>query len=178
MIGGISMVCCFFGHRKIVRTPELIHILSQITEDLIVKEKVNIFLFGCNSEFDDLCYELVTELMSKYPYIKRIYVRAKFPYISDEYKYHLSEQFEDTYYPEKVFNSGRAAYVMRNQDMIDNSDFCVFYYDENYLPPKRKKSSSDAVMYQPRSGTEIAFKYAVKNKKRIINIVKKEATDF
>lgn len=171
-MGGINMVCCFLGHRKIDKTLELIHILTQITEDLILKEKVNIFLFGCNSEFDDLCYDTVTKLMDKYPYIKRVYVRAKFPYISDEYKYHLSERFEDTYYPEKVFNSGKASYVMRNQDMIDQSDFCVFYYDENYLPPKRKNSQHDATMYQPKSGTEIALKYAVKNKKRIINIAK------
>lgn len=175
MTGGISMVCCFFGHRKIVKTLELIHILTQITEDLIVKEKVNIFLFGCNSEFDDLCYDTVTSLMDKYPYIKRVYVRAKFPYISDEYKYHLSERFEDTYYPEKVFNSGKASYVMRNQDMIDHSDFCLFYYDENYMPPRRNNRSS-SIMYQPRSGTEIAFKYAVKKNKRIINIAKKETT--
>lgn len=95
MVGEINMVCCFLGHRKIDKTPELTHILTQITDDLKVKEKVNMFLFGCNSEFDDLCYDTVTNLMDKYPHIKRVYVRAKFPYISDEYKYHLSERFED-----------------------------------------------------------------------------------
>ena len=36
--------------------------------------------------------------------------------------------------------SGRASYVERNQVMINNSDYCIFYYDENYQPPMRKYS--------------------------------------
>ena len=28
----------------------------------------------------------------------------------------------------------KASYVERNQAMINNSNYCVFYYDENYQP--------------------------------------------
>lgn len=53
---------------------------------------------------------------------------------------------------------------MRNQDMIDHSDVCVFYYNKDYLPPKRKQSSRNIVDYQPRSGTAVAFTYAQRKK--------------
>lgn len=43
------------------------------------------------------------------------------------------------------------------------------YYNENYLPPKRKKSKRDLFDCQPKSGTKVAYDYAVKKKKHIIN---------
>jgi hypothetical protein len=61
-------------------------------------------------------------------------------------------------------NAGRASYVERNQEMINKSDFCVVYYDENYAPPRRKNSRRDMTDYQPRSGTKIAYDYAVRKK--------------
>jgi uncharacterized phage-like protein YoqJ len=79
--------CCFFGHRKITETDELKAKLIETIEKLIVDEKVNTFLFGSKSRFNSLCLELVTEIKEKYPYIKRIYVRAEYPYISENYKY-------------------------------------------------------------------------------------------
>ena len=65
--------------------------------------------------------------------------------------------------------AGKASYVERNQEMINKSDFCVIYYDENYLPPRRKNSRRDLFHYQPKSGTAVAYDYAVKKKKKIIN---------
>ena len=99
---------------------------------------------------------LVTELKEKYPHIKRIYVRAEYPYISEHYKNYLLESYEDTYYPKKIISAGRAAYVERNYEMIDNSRFCIVYYDEANAPTTRK------------SGTKIALDYAIKKQKKII----------
>ena len=55
------------------------------------------------------------------------------------------------------------------QEMINHSKFCVVYYDENYLPTRRKNSRRDLFDYQPKSGTAVAYEYAVKKKKEIIN---------
>ena len=77
--------------------------------------------------------------------------------------------YEGTYFPEHMENAGRASYVERNQEMIYHSKFCVVYYDENYLPPRRKNSRRDLFDYQPKSGTAVAYDYAVKKKKEIIN---------
>ena len=66
--------------------------------------------------------------------------------------------------------AGKAVYVKRNCHMIDKSSVCVVFYDENYLPARRKQSRRDLFDYQPASGTGIAYQYAVKKKKKIINI--------
>ena len=70
--------------------------------------------------------------------------------------------------------AGKASYVERNQEMINHSKFCVVYYDENYLPPRRKNGKRDLFDYQPKSGTKVALDYAIKRNKNIIyaNIIK------
>ena len=162
--------CCFFGHRKIDETAELKNNLCRIIENLITNEKVDTFLFGSKSQFDDLCHKVVTKLIEKYPNIKRIYVRSAYQYIPDWYEKSLLENNEGTYFPEYMENAGRASYVERNQEMINKSDFCIVYYDENYLPPRRKNSRRDLFDYQPKSGTAVAYDYAVKKKKEIVNV--------
>ena len=164
--------CCFFGHRKIDETQELKNKLCEIIENLIVNENVDTFLFGSKSQFDDLCHKIVTELKEKYPHIRRVYVRSAFQHIPDWYEDSLLEYYEETYFPEKIENSGRASYVERNQEMINKSDFCVVYYDENYLPPRRRNSRRDLFDYQPKSGTAVAYDYATAKKKTVINTFK------
>ena len=161
--------CCFFGHRKIDKTPELIDRLTKEIKILITEKDVGNFYFGSKSEFDDLCHKIVSELKEKYPHIKRIYVRSAFQHIPDRYEDSLLQHYEDTYFPNHMEKAGKASYVERNQEMINKSDFCVIYYDENYLPPRRKNSRRDLFDYQQKSGTAVAYDYAVKKKKKIIN---------
>lgn len=163
--------CCFFGHRKIDKTEELKNKLRGIIENLIANEKVETFFFGSKSEFDDLCHQVVTELKKKYPNIKRVYVRSAFQHIPDWYEDSLLKHYEDTYFPEQMENAGKASYVERNQEMINKSNFCVVYYNENYLPPKRRNSRRDLTDYQPKSGTAVAYAYALRKKKIIINVL-------
>ena len=154
-----NKTCCFFGHRTINETEELKSRLIEIIEKLIVEKSVDTFLFGSKSRFNNLCLETVTEIKEKYPYIKRVYVRAEYPDISEHYKNYLLESYEDTYYPEKILNSGRASYVERNYEMIDNSHYCVVYYDKQGVPTTRK------------SGTKTALDYAIKKRKNIISVL-------
>jgi len=166
--------CTFIGHRKIEKNDELIKRISEVIENLIVNENVDTFYFGSKSQFDDLCYVIVSELKEKYTHIKRIYVRAEFEYIDGEgsrpYREGLMERYEDTYYPEHMSNAGKAAYVKRNQEMIKKSDVCIFYYKEDYQPPRRRNGKRDLFDYQPRSGTRIAYEFAEQKKKMIINV--------
>ena len=166
--------CTFIGHRKIEKTDELIKRISEVIENLIVNENVDTFYFGSKSQFDGLCYVIVSELKEKYNHIKRIYVRAEFEYIDGEgsrpYREGLMERYEDTYYPEHMSNAGKAAYVERNQEMIKKSDVCIFYYKEDYQPPRRRNGKRDLFDYQPRSGTRIAYEFAEQKKKMIINV--------
>ena len=96
-------------------------------------------------------------------------MRAAYQHIDDSYKNYLLESYEDTYYPSHLENSGKASYVERNQEMINQSKYCVIYYDENYLPKRRKNSKRDLDDCQPKSGTKIAYDYSVRKGKTIIN---------
>ena len=154
--------CCFFGNRKINETEELKAKLIEIIEKLIVDEKVDTFLFGSKSRFNSLCLELVTKIKEKYPHIKRIYVRAEYPDINDQYTNYLLESYEGTYYPEHIRSSSRAAYVERNYEMINKSYYCIVYYDKSNAPTTRK------------SGTKIALDYAIKKGKQITVLPIKE----
>jgi len=149
-------VCCFFGHRNVNETEELKIKLIEIIEKLIVQKNVDTFLFGSRGRFNDLCAELVTKTKEKYPHIKRIYVRAEYPNINEQYKKYLLENYDDTYYPERIINSGRAVYVERNYEMIDRSYYCVVYYNQQKISAISK------------SGTKIALNYAIKKSKNII----------
>ena len=71
------------------------------------------------------------------------------------------------------WKAGKASYVERNQAMINDSDLCVFYYDENYKVDERKYSKRSFTTYQPKSGTWLAYDYAKQKKKEIINVFSK-----
>ncbi len=157
---GIFNTSCFIGHRTINETEELKIKLCEIIESLIVKEKIDTFLFGSKSRFDSLCLELVTKLKEKYPHIKRIYVRAEYPVIDENYKAYILKYYDDTYYPKKLIGATKSVYVKRNYEMIDSSRFCIIYYDENYLPSERK------------SGTKIALEYSLKHEKIVFKFPK------
>ena len=165
-----NKTCCFLGHRKIVDTLELRTKITNTIESLIVDQNINTFLFGSKSQFDSLCYDLVTKIKEKYPHIKRVYVRAEFPCIDENYRSYLLENYEDTYYPDGMEKAGKAAYVERNCEMIDRSSVCIIYYNTGYAPPRRKNSRHDLTDYQPKSGTKIAYDYAQKKKIKVINI--------
>lgn len=165
----VNETACFFGHRNISRTTELENALRNEIGKLITVNGIKRFMFGSKSQFDDLCYDIVTELKIKYPYIQRIYVRAEFPQIDESYMAYLLKKYEDTYFPEGILGAGKATYVERNYEMIEKSSVCVIYYDENYLPINRSNRNISSKL-KKASGTSIAYMYAQRKKRRIINL--------
>ncbi len=163
-----NYTCCFFGHRNVLETEELKDKLYKIIENLIVNENVCVFLFGSKSEFDRICLSVVSELKNKYFHIKRIYVRAENEHIDERYRDYLLKSYDETYFPKRVQNAGKASYIARNYEMIDKSDFCVCYYNKAYQP-KPQKRKGFLPDYQTRSGTAIAYEYAKRKKLFIIN---------
>ena len=62
-------------------------------------------------------------------------------------------------------------YIERNYEMINLSTYCIFYYNENYIPPIEESTKNNLFPPQKRhSGTKIAYNYAIKKKKQIINL--------
>ena len=162
------MQACFIGHRNVEKTERLISILTK-TVDTLVKKGVTTFFFGSKSDFDDLAWQVVTRLQEQYSFIKRVYVRSSFMQINNSYTDYLLEYYEETYFPLQLEKAGKFSYVERNYEMIDKSDFCVFYYNPNYTP-QVKKPNKMLTHSKARSGTKIAYEYATKRKKEIINL--------
>ena len=154
-LGEITHTCCVLGHREIIQTSELVVKLRNTIEHLIQDQGVDTFLFGSKSQFNSLCYELVTEMREEHPHIRRIYVRGEFPVIDERYHRYLLERYEDTFYPTTLNGAGRSVYIKRNRTMIDHSKVCLFYCREDYAPKCRK------------SGTKLALEYAKKQNKTI-----------
>ena len=179
----MEKVCSFFGHRKIEKTPELRERLINTVRWLITEQGVSKFLFGDKSDFDDFCQEVVKELKNEFPYIKRVYLRTTYPELGEPYLGYILRDFEDTYVPKGVENAGVARYVERNQAMINASDYCIFYYNPDYQPPRRKYSKRSVGDYQPKSGTALSFEYANQRKHGgkdliIINLFEKDGQRF
>ena len=86
---------------------------------------------------------------------------------------HIRDYDAEYEHPTK-YTSGRASYVERNQAMINDSDFFVFYFDETYKPPRRKYGKHYLTDYQPKSGTAVAYAYALQKKKQIYNLCEKQ----
>ena len=120
------MIATFIGHRKIQNSELLTEQIKRTVLNLIDEKQVDTFLFGSRSAFDELCLETVTEIKKLRPHIKRIYVRAAYPYIDSAYETYLLKFYDATYIPDKIEKAGKAAYVERNEYMIDKADVCIF----------------------------------------------------
>lgn len=151
--------CCILGHRTFEKTKDLELKVKKVVFNLIEKENVTEFLFGSRSEFIDFCYDIITEYKQIYPNIKRIFVRAEYPIISEDYYNYLRRFYEDSYFYDEKLISNKFSYIRRNQTMINKSDFCLFYFKDNYIPKTKSQS-----------GTRIAYEYAIKKRKVITNI--------
>lgn len=183
-IGVANMKVCFIGHRTVTNIEQIkIKLYETITK--LIEKGADTFLFGSKSDFNSLCYAIVTEIQSQFPNIKRICynVPNEVALTSKEekqqcerffskmlkYEVHFAE-YDEAVKSQKSMKANKNAYIMRNQEMIDNSDICVFYYNKDFLPPKRKQFKRSINEYQPKSGTAIAYQYAIAKKKIILNV--------
>ena len=147
--------CSFFGHREIEELQNVKSKLIDIIETLI-KEDYRYFYFGGFGEFDDLCYQIVSEKKKKYPYIKRIFCLydARHKKRDKRPKWLLNEEYEEYVYFDMEYDYWYTRIYYRNIEILKKSDFCIFY-------SKEKKNS----------GAYKLLQYAKKNKYNYINII-------
>lgn len=151
-----NKTCSVFGHSNIKVTDKLKRELYLLFENLVLKENVSIFFFGGFSDFDEICYCVISKLKLKYNHIKRVFVCDDYKYIFRPQKrpYWLdAERYEELTYFEMQYNGFYKRIYFRNCEIINNSDYVVFY-----------------VNHTNQSGAYKAMQYALKNKKKIFNI--------
>ena len=168
------MKVAIVGHRKVQNKEELVGRIYDTLTDLVENQGADTFLFGSKGEFDRLCFDVVTEMRKIYPHIRRVYVRAQYEEITKFYEEYLLENYEETFFPDKVHGSNELCYIVRNFCMIEMCDMLLTYYDDNYLPPskttKNKMLAHACCNKKSQSGTCMAVRYAKRRKKKIINL--------
>ena len=164
------MVACFIGHRTITVTDELCERIRTTVLDLIDNQDVDTFLFGSRSQFDELCLKIVTEIKEIRPHIRRIYVRAEYPYISADYEKYLLTFYDETYMPENIIHAGKAIYIERNRHMIDSSDICIFFFKNQNNKLTESGSENRYSLHPSVIGTKTAYENAIKQNKKMLNL--------
>ena len=144
--------CSFFGHRDVVITKNLKDKLKEIIENLIINENCYTFYFGEMGDFDNLCYEIVSEFKKFYPTINRIYVCTDEKTLFKRKRKNLKKYEQETVLT-LDFSWWYTIIYYRNLAIIDNSDFVIFY-----------------VLNKENSGANKAMNYAIKTKKKYINV--------
>ena len=137
----------FYNH-ALLYIPDFFCILQPlhyaIIENLIIEKGVKRFLFGSRSNFDAFCHNIVTDLQSKYPEIVRVAYLCRHEggclvgqgKSEEEWLRRFAhidvkvQEYEEIKRSDRVDSAGRASYIERNQWMIDESDCCVFYFNE------------------------------------------------
>ena len=116
--------CTFFGHRD---CPSSIKgKLHKEIDRLICNHGVDTFYVGTQGSFDRMAYAALVELRQRYRYIKVYRVLAYMPRLSD-----IAQDrsvLDDIILPEGIENAHpRYAIVIRNNWMIDRSDYVIAY---------------------------------------------------
>lgn len=147
-------ICSFFGHRDVEITDDLIKRTTNEIEAAI-NDGCRTFYFGGYSDFDSLCHKIVTSIKEAKPdlALNRVYCVSQEKYLRKKVRYFNKEDYDDVIYLMPSFEGWYKSIYYRNCAMIDNSDLIIFYCEEN-----------------PDSGAYKAYKYAIKNKKKVINL--------
>ena len=147
--------CSFFGHSEINVTDSLKNKLKEVLEDMIKNREYGYFYFGGFGKFDDLCWEIVTQLKQKYPFINRIYCLSDYRHLRKNKRpaWLRDEDYEEFVYLDLDNEYWYTRIYFRNIRMIEISDFVIFYVERT-----------------ENSGAYKAMKYAMKHNKCYINM--------
>lgn len=146
--------CSCFGHSDVDITDDL-RARTRIEIDKAIADGVRTFLFGGRSDFDDLCYDIVTEKKNENPQlnIRRVFCFALDNQLRKPPRWFIRKEYEALECPAKTFDYWYTAIYYRNLAMIDQSDLVLFWVE------KRKNS-----------GAYKTYLYAVKKHKCFVNL--------
>ncbi len=147
--------CSFFGHSNISQDKEVERKLLILIEKLIVEEGYNLFYFGGFGDFDTICYKVVSALRQKYKHVKRVFCLTEEKYLSPSKrpKWLQEEEYEEFIYFTLENNYWYKRIYFRNCEIIKRSELIIFF-----------------VKNEGESGARKALNYAIKTRKKMINI--------
>ncbi len=147
------MICSIFGHKNIYQKLDE-PAIEELLKELITKRRVDTFYFCEQGKFDEPCYRFITKLKAQFPFVRRIFCIAfrglnpkTFPLPFEKGAYN------DILFVQAIFEGTETGIFYRNVDIIDKSDYVLFY-----ASPFKNSNTYDA------------FKYALKEKKKMFNV--------
>ena len=124
-------ICSMFGHRDCFCMSEIIKSLKRAVVYAIEKLKIEKFYLGGMGNFDAICLDTLNDNFDK------------------EY---INNNYDGTIYPNLELVPHRLAILKRNEWIIEQSDFVIFYINHNW------------------GGANTARKYCEKKHKKYINL--------
>lgn len=152
-----AKTCSCFGHLEVEITDELRSRTEKAVEEAI-ENGVTVFLFGGRSDFDDLVYEIVTQIKEREGRsdIQRIFCFPLDSQLRKPPRWYQQKEYEDRICPVKRIDWWYTAIYYRNCAMIDESDLVLFYAEA-----------------RENSGAYKAYQYAVRAHKKLLNFAEK-----
>ena len=150
-----SYTISFFGHRRIDNTIEFEKRLEKILIDIVLKKEYVEFLIGRDGDFDIITSSVIKRVIRNYGHNNTAFVLV-LPYNKAEF--FKNEHSFLNYYDEVEICSEsakahyKAAFQIRNRNMVDRSDLIVCCIQHNY------------------GGAYKTIEYAMKKDKEIINL--------
>ena len=136
------------------------HLVRSVKERLIsdIEKGIVYFSFGKQTEFSEMCYDLLSALQKKFPHI----VREKY----------FSENDDDFRVYEKSIKIPRCNKFDLNKMLIDNSDICYVYFYDYLLKSQIKCLKKDELEKYEKDVTTLSCNYANNHAKHIFLIKK------
>ena len=147
-----NKICSFFGHSNVEITDELIE-FTKLEIINAINYGCRIFYFGGYSNFDSLCYQILSGIMLEKPQlnIKRVYCVPQEQFLRKKARYFNREDYDEVVYLQPRKTGWYRCIFFRNIAMIDGSDYVIFYAEE-----------------RERSGAYKTFSYAKTQKNKVV----------
>ncbi|MBR1984210.1 MAG: DUF1273 domain-containing protein [Clostridia bacterium] len=125
--------CSFFGHGDFRESEDLECRIKSEIADCVENRKIYNFWLGGYGGYDSCCARYVKEMKDIYPQIKSYLVLAYIHNKMDDYdKEYIAKMFDGTIYPPLEKVPLRYAISKRNQWIVDNSDYIIFYVNYSW----------------------------------------------
>jgi uncharacterized phage-like protein YoqJ len=151
--GGTIMIITFFGHANYSSNAEDELRLFQLLEEIIQEKQVNFYLGGYG-KFDYFALQCAKKYKNLHSNTTLTFIT---PYLGkwlNERKDLLQSTYDTMIYPEIEHTPQKFAILKRNEWMVNQADYIIFYVNQHY------------------GGAYKTMLYAHKNKKTFINLYK------
>ena len=152
------MTVAFVGSDDFERTPVSAIQLLDVLRKLVVDDGADVFFFTNEGTFDFTCWQIVSQLKTDHPNIKRIYAQTGYENNRDGLQ-DLELCYDKIVEFNAICEDKTLAPYVRNRIMVGLCDVLVTYFNTSNLRTPRIESV-----------TESTIKFAKRYKKRIINM--------